>query len=140
MNTAHLTVLEPSPARPPKRFPLWLWVALPLAALSMLALPLTFLYVTVKGSGAYDTSLAYLNAEPGVHAALGSPVKSGFLPMFNVRLLPNGAGEADFTFSLQGSRDSGSLHVHSMRTDNLWRVDRAELSTHRGTLALLPTH
>jgi hypothetical protein len=138
MNTANPVEFAASPPRPPRRVALWLSLAAPLLALSVVATGASLLYFGIRGSGAYDASLAYLTANPEVKLSLGAPVTSESFPRANVRLFDEGAGDADFTFELRGSKDGGSAHVHSQRTRGVWHVDHAELTTRRGTLTLLP--
>ncbi|MGH8025835.1 MAG: cytochrome c oxidase assembly factor Coa1 family protein [Pseudoxanthomonas sp.] len=88
----------------------------------------------IKSSDAYSHSLQQAQRNPAVVAALGDPVKDGWLVMGNISV--NGpTGEANLQIPISGPKAEGDLYVEATKSQGQWnyktllvRVDGAKES------------
>jgi hypothetical protein len=62
----------------------------------------------IKSSDAYQTALKRTQASPEVQAALGTPIKEGFMMTGSIAT-NNGVGTADFSFPITGPKGEGNV-------------------------------
>ncbi|MET0581772.1 MAG: cytochrome c oxidase assembly factor Coa1 family protein [Pseudoxanthomonas sp.] len=118
----------------------WKWfvpmlaaVALTLLAVAILAL-MSALFGMIKSSDAYRQGLQRAQHSPAVVAALGEPIREGWLVMGNISV--NGpSGEANLQIPLSGPKGEGDLYLEATKSAGQWnyrtllvRVDGARES------------
>ncbi|MEY4489650.1 MAG: hypothetical protein RIQ79_2158 [Verrucomicrobiota bacterium] len=106
----------------------WLIPALVLGLVTSLAgLALVFVSL-LKGSSVYQGALGRIKPHPAVIAALGAPVREGFLFTGSIRIV-NSSGEADLTIPLSGPKGEATAFVHATRSLGAWHYDRLIVET-----------
>jgi hypothetical protein len=73
----------------------------------------------IKSSEPYKYAVAQAEANPQVVAALGTPIKTGFMVSGNINL-NNDAGNADLSIPVSGPKGSGTIHVVGTKTGGVW--------------------
>lgn len=83
---------------------------------------------TLKSSDAYTESIAAVESNEEAVAALGTPVKPGFMPTGNVSI-NNGEGEVDFTIPVSGPTGKGIIRVKGTKFpgSSVWIYDTWQL-------------
>jgi len=123
---------EPSPPLPPlppnhARKPMnRLWLLLPVGCLGMFVLltfvafaGVAFIMNLIKSSDAYVEALAAAEASPAVTAALGEPLKPGFLVSGSIETSGAG-GNASLSIPISGPDGSGTILVEALMTGGVW--------------------
>jgi hypothetical protein len=73
----------------------------------------------MRSSDAYQLALAAAQREPSVTAALGAPVRAGWLTTGQVNVAGSG-GEANLEIPISGSRGSGTIAVRAKKSAGKW--------------------
>lgn len=123
------------PALPSERRPNWFarnwkWLV-PLLVAGCAAVFAGFFVVllgVLKGSEVYQRSLARVKENPAVIAALGEPVREGWMFTGNINL-HNSSGRADLSFPVSGPKGEGTAYIHATRTDGVWSYDEIAVQT-----------
>jgi len=109
-----------------------LW-AVPLGCVAILAalaafvgLVLTIAMGGVKATDAYREAVDRAKSSPQVHAALGEPVKEGWLVSGNVHV-SGPSGDADLSIPLSGPRGKGTLYATARKQAGRWRYSVLEV-------------
>jgi len=86
----------------------------------------------LKKSEAYTESIALVQNHPGAVAALGEPIKPGFMVSGNFSF-NNGEGEVDLSIPVSGPTGSGTIRVVGEKPLNqAWQYSVWELVTDDG--------
>jgi heme/copper-type cytochrome/quinol oxidase subunit 2 len=106
---------------------LWtIWACVALAAIIVFAVALFLLVGSVlKGSEAYRLGVETLNANAQAVEILGKPISTGS-PTGSIDV-SNGEGKAELSFSVTGSKASGTIYLKASKDMGTWRLDREEL-------------
>jgi hypothetical protein len=123
------------PALPSERRPNWFarnwkWFV-PLLVAGCAAVFAGFLVLllgVMKSSEAYQRSLARVKEDPAVIAALGAPVREGWMFTGNISI-ENSSGRADLSFPVSGPKGKGTAYVHATRKDGVWSFDEIAVQT-----------
>ena len=86
---------------------------------------------TLKSSEAYTVALNALKANEEARDQLGDIVDTGF-PLGAYSANADGSGNAAFTMSVQGSKDTGQYEVALVRSNSVWRLMKGVLRTNSG--------
>lgn len=120
----------------------WKWCVPVLAAL-LLALFAAFIFGilalvfgAMKSSGPYQHAMARAQADPGVTAALGTPIQAGWLVQGNFS--SNGPdGEANLAIPLDGPKADGTLFVVAKKRAGQWRYETLAVNVDGGERIVL---
>lgn len=138
------------PAAPPAPAPVargwwsrhWKW-AVPLIALLLGLLLLASIAVfffgiasMTKSSEPYRHGVATAQHDARVRAALGDPVKDGFMPSGSINTT-NGSGQAEFSVSLSGPRGTGTLYIEAERHAGQWHYSTLQVAPDDGSEAIV---
>lgn len=86
---------------------------------------------TLKSSEAYTVAVTALKENEDVRNQLGEIIDTGFpLGAFNTNA--DGSGNAAFSMSVQGSKDTGQYEVTLVRSNSVWRLTRGSVQTAGG--------
>ncbi len=103
----------------------WKWAvpALATLALSLLAavvvLIISLVFGMIRSSDAYKLALERAQASPAATAALGTPIRAGWLTMGNIEV--NGpTGEANLQIPVSGPKGEGDLFVEAEKSAGAW--------------------
>lgn len=103
----------------------WRWAVPALAALGLglfaafLLLILSAIFGMMKSSDAYRQAMSRLHASPAATAALGAPLREGWLTLGNIEV--NGpSGEASLQIPVSGSLGEGDLYVEAEKAAGAW--------------------
>lgn len=80
----------------------------------------------IKHSEAYTLGYQKLMHNPDAVRVLGKPIKAGF-PMGNIEE-SGPTGKANISFSVEGSKTSGTVYLEAAKDMGKWQVKRAELA------------
>jgi hypothetical protein len=69
----------------------------------------------IKSSDAFQTALKRTQASPEVQAALGTPIKEGFMMSGSIST-NNGVGTADFSFPVSGPKGEGTVSAKASKS------------------------
>jgi hypothetical protein len=105
----------------------WAWWGLAVLLLWVLLLAGIFaaVFATMKHSEPYQLGVRALHANPEAVALLGEPIDTG-LPMGGMQT-SGPVGEANLSFSAEGTRGEGTVHLHAVRSLGQWQVESAVL-------------
>ena len=103
----------------------WKWFV-PLGCFSVALLFLAFVgsilvivFSAMKSTDVYKEALGRAKADPAVIAALGSPIKEGFLLSGNTNV--NGAsGESNLAIPITGPKGKGTIYVSAKKSLGQW--------------------
>jgi len=103
----------------------WKWFV-PLGCFSVALLFLAFVgsilvivFSAMKSTDVYKEALGRAKADPAVIAALGSPIKDGFLLSGNTNV--NGAsGESNLAIPITGPKGKGTIYVSAKKSLGQW--------------------
>ena len=105
----------------------WRWAVPALAALGLglfaafVLLILSAVFGMMKSSDAYRQALSRLQASPAATAALGAPLREGWLTLGNIEV--NGpSGEAHLQIPVSGSLGEGDLYVEAEKAADAWTL------------------
>jgi Cytochrome oxidase complex assembly protein 1 len=104
----------------------WKWLVPSVVLLPVLALGgcggcLFFVFsFSFKSSGAYQSALARVQADPDVIAALGSPVEPGLFTYSGTISEAGPIGHAEAVFPISGPKGSGKVHLEADKSDGKW--------------------
>lgn len=116
----------------------WKWFAptVAVAAAALFAALIAAMAWLVLGmmtsSGAYRQALARAQANPGVRAALGTPIEAGRWVTGDIRTR-NDEGEARLAIPLHGPGGKGTLYVEARRTEARWTLQKLDFTSTRDT-------
>ena len=103
----------------------WKWVV-PVGCLSIIVLCVAFVGIIVaavfgaiRSSDVYSQALHTAQNDPRVIAALGTPVKPGFLIGGNVHV-ENDRGNAQIDFPISGPKGKASVHAEATKSSGRW--------------------
>src|SRR4051812_14689782 len=84
-----------------------------------------FIFTTgiIRNSEPYQVALKRASADPQVQAALGTPIKQGWLPSGSVSVSGT-HGNADLAIPLRGPKGSGKVFAVAHRDMDLWVFER----------------
>ena len=82
----------------------------------------------LKGIEPYQMALERVQNSPRAKQLLGEPIRDGWVVSgsFSVQ---NDTGDADITFAVSGSKDSGNVHVIANRAGGKWTITNLTLDT-----------
>lgn len=120
----------------------WKWFV-PVLATLLLALFAAFvfgiislIFGAIKSSGPYQHAITRAQSDPAVIAALGEPIRAGWLVQGNINV--NGAsGDADLAIPLDGPRADGTLYVVAEKRAGEWRYDTVAVNVEGGQRIVL---
>ncbi len=101
----------------------WAWWGLAALLLFVLFFVGIFaaVFATMKNSEPYKLGVHVLGANEHAIALLGQPVSTG-LPSGSVQTA-GPSGEADLSFSAEGPKGEGTVHLHATRSLGQWQLD-----------------
>lgn len=144
-NTAHSVPVSPVPTSPiraaKRRSQLPKILLMSLGGLFVVGvLAVTSLVFVVRGimmnNDAYAGSVAFLQEHPEVQASVGTPVKTGFMPLGTIDTTGAG-GSAELVISLSGPDGEGSAVVHARKLSDQWTLDHVEWESGEQRLTLV---
>ena len=105
----------------------WRWAVPALAVLGLglfaafVLLILSAVFGMMKSSDAYKQAMSRLQASPAATAALGAPLREGWLTLGNIEV--NGpSGEAHLQIPVSGSLGEGDLYVEAEKAAGAWTL------------------
>lgn len=106
---------------------LWaIWGFVVLAAIIVFCVALIFfVFATLKSSEAYKLGVAGLNANAQAVALLGAPISAG-TPSGSISVNGSG-GQAELSFSVTGSKASGTVYLKATKSMGKWQLDSEQL-------------
>ena len=119
------------PPPPPKRgwwSRNWKWVVPVVILLPVLACGTCFTAVfgLMKSSEPYKTAVERAKNHPAVIAALGTPIKEGFMASGTVNTSGD-SGNADLSIPISGPKGSGTIHVVGSKSGGKWSYSVMEV-------------
>jgi hypothetical protein len=84
-----------------------------------------FAFNALRNSDVYTLAVSRIEANVDAMAQLGPPITTGF-PMGSVQI-SGPTGKADFSFSVEGRKDHGTVYVDATRDMGKWIINRMEL-------------
>lgn len=124
-------VISPQPQSSNRVSGHWKWI---IAAVCLLALAIVIgiggfvlmIAKLMKSSTVYTEALAKVQSSPAAAAALGAPIKDGFL--FTGKISEEGSsGKANITIPVSGPKGSGHLSVYATESDGEWHFNHLTL-------------
>lgn len=120
----------------------WKW-CVPVVAALLLALFAAFIFGilalvfgAMKSSGPYLHAMREAQADPAVNAALGTPVRAGWLVQGNFS--SNGPdGEANLAIPLEGTKADGTLYVVAKKQAGEWHYETLAVNVEGGERIVL---
>jgi hypothetical protein len=109
----------------------WLIPAIVLGLVAAVAGLALMIVALLKGSSVYQGALGRIKPHPAVIAALGTPVREGFLFTGSIHIV-NSSGEADLTIPFSGPKGEATAYVHATRSFGAWHYDRLIIETSVG--------
>lgn len=88
--------------------------------IALVAVPVISVPLAMKRSDAYRMALEAVRADEHVRAELGEDISPGFWTSGGINVQGGGTGAAQISFSLTGSKGSGSATVQAIRTAGIW--------------------
>jgi hypothetical protein len=82
--------------------------------------------LAMRSSDAYELALAAAQRDPSVTAALGTPVRAGWLTTGQVNVTGS-RGEANLEIPISGPRGSGTLAVRATKSAGKWTIGSLNL-------------
>lgn len=79
----------------------------------------------VKNSEVYKRSIVKLQSNSTAMNTLGTPITTGF-PIGSIEI-SGPKGKADFSFSVEGSKSTGTVYVDAVKDLGTWKINRIEL-------------
>lgn len=89
-----------------------------------------------KSSDAYRLSLAAVERNPKVIAALGQPLEAGFFVLGHIRISGPG-GEAALQYTVSGPKGKGDVSVYAERRAGTWELTQVVVGTAAGTINVI---
>jgi hypothetical protein len=121
----------------------WFWVV-PLGCLTPLMLMAgcgVAMFVGVmsllKSSDVYTQSLAAVQGDPRVAAALGEPIEPSFFLQGNINYMNDG-GDANITYSVSGPKGTASVHAVATRAAGVWTYQTHDVQLPNGEKVAVP--
>jgi len=115
----------------------WKWAvpALAVLGLSLFAacvlLALSAAFGMVKSSDAYQLAMQRVQASPAAAAALGTPIREGWLVMGNIQI--NGpSGAANLQIPVSGPAGEGDVFVEATKAAGAWNLQTLVLQLDAG--------
>ena len=96
-----------------------------LLLIALVAASMFFAFTALKNSDVYALAVARLEANPDAVAQLGAPIRTG-IPMGHFQI-SGPSGKADFSFSVEGQKNRGTVYVDATRDMGTWKINRMEL-------------
>lgn len=84
-----------------------------------------YIMAAAKSSEVYKLSIVKLQSNSAATNALGTPITTGF-PMGSIEI-SGPKGKADFSFSAEGSKSTGTVYVDAVKDLGTWKINRIEL-------------
>jgi len=129
------------PEEPPKRG--WMRVLMWLAAVPLLCISCSVgSFFFVRSQSPYDDAVAKAIGDARVQKALGTPISaaSAFSGRTSGSGVFAGSGQAKMDIGLDGSKQSGTLHLEAVKTSGLWGFSKLEVRTSEGKTIDLSYH
>jgi len=123
---------EQAPAVPPRSWfgRNWKWL-LPFGCLlpfvvvgGCTALVVLVAFGALRQSTAYQMSLAVVQADEKVQAALGQPIESAMFVRGSVNIATGDRGDADINYDISGPKDKGTVHVIAVQRGGNWKLKK----------------
>lgn len=110
--------------QPKKSTSPWVWVGigcgvLLLGTVAFVGFIVFVVFGSMRGSEPYKDALAQAQTDPRVLAALGSPVRAGYLFSGSINV-KNSDGEAELTIPISGPKGKGDLRVKGTKSLGKW--------------------
>ena len=86
---------------------------------------------SMTGSGAYQEAVSRVQAHPEAIAALGEPIKPGFMVSGSVSV-EGPSGRAELAIPVRGPRAKGKLYVEATKRADRWAFGLLELQVEGG--------
>lgn len=123
----------------------WKWM-LPVGCLSLILIAVAvgagiffFAMSALKSSDVYKGALERTRSNPEARAALGEPIKDGWLVQGNVNF-SGGSGTANLQIPVSGPKKSGTIQARAVYEGDAWMYERLDLVVDGGeTIQLLAT-
>jgi len=119
--------LSGPPPRQSSRKVIWIVVSIVVGLLLLLCLfvgAIVFaVFASIKNSEPATHALAMATQDPRVQAALGSPVKPGWIAGGFINVAGT-SGDADLIISLQGALHKGTLYVVAKKSEGEWTYQK----------------
>lgn len=93
--------------------------------IALFAASMFFAFTALKNSDVYSLAVARLEANPDAVSQLGAPIRTG-IPMGSFQI-SGSSGKADFSFSVEGQKNRGTVFVDATRELGAWTINRMEL-------------
>jgi hypothetical protein len=93
-----------------------------LAFIGMFAALFATVPLMMKNSDAYAMTMDMVRADAGAKAALGDNIQPGFWVSGSINVQFDGAGEAKLSIPVSGSKASGTVVCHAIRTNSVWHL------------------
>lgn len=115
----------------------WKW-AVPVMVAGLLALFAAFLLAIfggvlgmMKSSDAFKVAMQRAQASPAAQAALGSPIRDGWLVTGNIRV-DGATGEANLAIPVSGPKGEGDLYLEATKSAGEWTFQTLALKPDAG--------
>lgn len=124
------------PPTPPKKKPVWRWVALGcgIAVVGLIAFAtVVFVGITaaMRSSAAYQDAMERVRTDPRVAAALGTPIEPGWLITGSVNT-ENDSGNANVSFKVHGPKGKATVYVVGTKERGRWTYSSMVLTPESG--------
>jgi len=117
----------PAPPRWSKKKIIWIVVSIALGLLLLVCLfagaIVVAVFSSIKNSEPSKHALAVATQDPRVQAALGSPVKPGWIAGGSINVAGD-SGDADLNIPLQGPLHKGTLYVVAKKSEGEWNYQK----------------
>lgn len=90
-----------------------------------------FAFSVIKSSDAYQTALKRAKQDERVTAALGSPIKDGFVPSGKTKI-DGASGEADIAIPISGPKGKGTLYAVGTKSAGKWDFSKLTVQVENG--------
>ncbi|OGB27631.1 MAG: hypothetical protein A3I66_07125 [Burkholderiales bacterium RIFCSPLOWO2_02_FULL_57_36] len=96
-----------------------------LLLIALFAASMFFTFTALKNSDVYTLAVSRIEANPEAMSQLGAPITTG-IPTGNFQI-SGPSGQADFSFSVEGQKNRGTVFVDATRDMGTWKIKRMEL-------------
>jgi hypothetical protein len=93
--------------------------------IALFAAAMFYAFTALKNSDVYGLAVSRLEASPEAVAQLGAPITTG-MPMGSLQIY-GPSGQANFSFSVEGRKNRGTVFVDATRDMGTWKINRIEL-------------
>jgi Cytochrome oxidase complex assembly protein 1 len=115
------------PARPSSKKVIWIVVSIVVGLLLLLCLfvggIVVAVFSSIKSSEPAKHAVTVAAQDSRVQAALGSPVKPGWIPGGSINVAGS-SGEADLNIPLEGPLHKGTLYVVARKSEGEWTYQK----------------